>query len=338
MSRRSNLFLLLLLLFLAAPMAAQTATNPCSVPTRVTSADKRSYTTTQKCLVLVDTVRLTKTDTVVKTVTVVRVDTVRVPVVVQPPTTPDTTTPPVVQPPTPSGYTTPNRPSNYTKTVSDLDLGPAMTVPACTGKGNGDERYLAGLSNTWSFFGDCTGGLGSPSRFSFVTVDGRTALRLIFPGTPTTDGTTYGNLGRPLPNVNEVYASYWIKWDAGFEFNPISSKHLRMEKYNGNFLLQASHDNQFLRASDEGIGQPYEPQDGSKPALGFWHQVEVLVKTGNPGTVKVWLDGKLRTSYTNLPVTGPFQTFSIDGHLGGGGTEKTRDSFYWLDRVVVATP
>lgn len=320
-----RLMLLLAMLLIAAPLAAQTATNPCSVPTRTTSADKKSYTTTQKCLVAVDTVRVTKTDTVVKTVTVVRVDTVRVPV--QPPTTPDTTTPPVVQPP-PTSAATPNRPASFTKTVADFGFD--VAVPS----GCGNERTVS-AAPLWSVIYDC--GDNGASNWTRTTVDGRTVWQMRQAAGSWTDGHGTGNVGLPLANVKAAYVSVWVKWDAQYESHPISTKFLEFEGA-GNCLGQYRHDNNFLRSACEAIQQAYEPQNGAEPTRGVWHQIEWLMQAGSPGTAKIWLDGQLRTSYTNLPVVGPFSAFKIVGHLGGGGMTKTRDSFYWLDRVVVATP
>lgn len=236
-------------------------------------------------------------------------------------------------PPPPSGGTFANKPSNYTRVLSELDM--SMAVPS----GAGNERYVPGLNNVWSVIYDGSGTSNWTRMDDPTAPHSRSSVwQLRFPKGTWSDGHGSGNLGRALPNVNEVYVSYWIKWDSQFEFHTISSKHLRFEKSNGNFLIQARHNNNYFRASDEGIGTAYEPQDGSQPALGVWHQVEVLVRTGSPGTVKVWIDGQIRTNYTNLPVTGPFRAFSIDGHLGGGGMTKTRDSFYWIDHLYIATP
>lgn len=229
-----------------------------------------------------------------------------------------------------------NWPQNYTRIIADLDLGPNLKPGPCTGRPNGDERFIDGLNMTWSTIFDCWAP-GQPSHWTPVVEDGRTAWRLLYPIGDPSQPLGAGNLGRPLPNLKEVFIAYWVKWDRAFEFHSISTKHIRLQKSNGNFLVQASHNRDFLRASDEGIGQAYEPQNGSMPTLGTWHLVEVLIRVGSPGTVRIWLDGQLRTNYTSLPVTGPFQTISFDGHLGGGASRKTRESWIWYDRIFVAT-
>lgn len=251
-----------------------------------------------------------------------------------PPAPPASTTAASAAPPAPGTF--PNWPQNYTRIIADLDLGPNLKPGPCTGRPNGDERFIDGLGMTWSTIFDCPAA-GQPSRWTPMVEDGRTAWRLLYPIGDPSQPLGAGNIGRPLPNLNEVYIAYWVKWDRFFEFHSVSTKHIRLQKSNGNFLVQASHNRDFLRASDEGIGQAYEPQNGSMPALGVWHLVEVLLRVGSPGTVQVWLDGQLRTNYRSFPVTGPFQTISFDGHLGGGASRKTRESWIWYDRIFVAT-
>lgn len=229
----------------------------------------------------------------------------------------------------------PHRPANYTTVIPGLNFSQA--VPA----GGGNERYLASPSNAWSVIFDADGSGGSNfSQVTDPTAPGSPAdvWRLRFAAGTWSSGHSIGYLGRALPSVNEVYISFWIKWDPQFEFNTISTKLVRLQVPGGYVLIQARHSADYLRASDESIGQAYEPQNGAQPALGVWHQVEIQLIRGDPGTVRVWVDGQLRTSYTNLPVSGPFSTLSIDGHLGGGGMTKVRDSFYWLDDVFIATP
>jgi len=240
----------------------------------------------------------------------------------------------------PAGGSYPNRPANFTTVISDLNLN--QDVPAGSG-----ERFVAGLGNTWSVIYDGDGSGGSNfSRATDATAPQSPSgvWRLHVPGgtygTPGSGGGhSFGSLGRPLPNVQQVYVSVHVKWSNPYTNNPISTKWLRFEDgAGGNLLIQYSHNNDFLRASDESIGQAYEPQNGSRPTLGVWHQVEVLLMQGNPGTVRVWVDGQLRTNYTNLRVnTVPWNAFSLDAYFGGGGTAIPQDQDYWIDHVFIAT-
>ncbi len=226
--------------------------------------------------------------------------------------------------------------------ISELDMSQA--VPGGTG-----ERYLAGLGNTWSVIYDDWGSGSHWEQTTDATAPGSPASvwRLNMPagsyggGVPGSgSGTDFGAIGRPLPDLHEVYISEWIKWDPTFEFHPISTKHMRLDQtgHTQAFLLQASHNSEFLRASDEEIGQAYDPTISTMPTLGIWHQLEVLLVAGDPGTVKIWLDGVLRTDHSDAPLTGPFSTLQIDGYFGGGGMVKTVDSYYEIDHIFIAAP
>jgi hypothetical protein len=238
----------------------------------------------------------------------------------------------------------PNRPANYTRVIGELDM--SQPIPAGTG-----ERYLAGLGNTWSVIYDVWGSGTHWQQTTDATPPGSvspgTVWKLNMPagsyggGVPGVGGgTDFGAIGRPLPNLGELYISEWIKWDPTFEFHPISTKHMRLDQagHTQAFLLQASHNDEFLRSSDEEIGQAYDPQISTMPTRGVWHQLEVVLKAGNPGTVKIWLDGVLRTNYNNRPLTGPFSTLQIDGYFGGGGMIKLVNSYYEIDHLLIAAP
>lgn len=321
---RRTIGLIGLLLLLASPLAAQKADT---------------VTTTKRDSVPVYNVTQTITRTITKTVTVH--DTVKVPTppVVTPP--PVDSSPPVVTPPGNGSY--PNRPASYTKVLGEMDFSQA--VPP----GSAYERYLTGQT-IWSVVSDADASGSNWSVVSDPTAPRSPAsvwqLRMkkgtYGGGVPGVGGGTgFGQIGRPI-NSSAVYASFWIKWSAGFRFHDVSQKMVRMDMSGAGqaFLLQTKHDGAYFRASDEQAGIAYEPQDGSAPSTGVWHQVELLVVRGNPGTVKVWVDGKPRISYTNLPVagTGNFMTFSIDSYMGGGGMVLPADQSFTLDHLFVAGP
>ena len=156
------------------------------------------------------------------------------------------------------------------------------------------------------------------------------------PGT-WTDGHGCGNVSPPpFAATNELYISLWVKWDNNYEWHPISNKFLRIGSKN--FIVQSLESGRWLTPHQLSNDQLFMPRDNSPIQLGVWHQLEILLKRGVPGTVRVWLDGQLRTDHTDLALNDQLDWFSIDSHLGGGGMTKTRDSYRWIDHVFLAKP
>ena len=220
------------------------------------------------------------------------------------------------------------------------------------GGGSGAERYLPTPDNDWKVIYD-NNNEGTGSNFSRIVDSSapqsppyvwqlRQQAGTYGGGVPGSgEGKGWGNLNHLLPHAQGYYLSVWIKWSANYYGQPVSHKWLFNELPGGGFYIQYNHQNHFLRASDEAIQTPYEPQVGTRPTLGEWHHVEAVVIRGKPGIVKIWLDGQLRTDYADLPVATTaryFTALSISGHIGGGGYVLPEDQFYWMDHIFIATP
>jgi hypothetical protein len=240
-----------------------------------------------------------------------------------------------VPPPSQSGFY-PNRPSNYTTVLAEFDG--SATVPP----NPGTDRPIAGTS-WWTIYDNAPDGTSDWTKVSDPTApqSGPDVWRLRFyPGTWDI-GHGFGNLYTNLPATNrELYLSLQIKWDSQFEWNT-STKLLWFDA--GAILFPVLESNNWLNADMLGLTTPmwYNPQFNSPVTLGVWHHIELVLKRGNPGTIQIWMDGVLRTNYTSANVPEPNNSwahFLLTGHLGGGGMTKLRDSYYWIDHILIAAP
>lgn len=267
------------------------------------------------------------------------------------PTPAPTPTPAPVDTTKPAVGAYPNRPATYSKVVGELDM--AQAIPASVGGSN--ERPLTGgkITGAWTI----VGGDGTVTRQSDASAPGSApnVWRVLMPAgsaggscdpgvengcaTGTGSSTGYGRWGLPI-NANTLYASLWVKWSPNFWFQQVSQKFLRLDIAGGAqaLLIQASHNGVFLRASNEQLGQAYEPRIGTQPSRGVWHQVEILVTRGANGSLKAWLDGQLRLDYTGAMATlGPFSTFEVHSEMGGGSALLVADQWFAVDHVFLAT-
>jgi hypothetical protein len=238
-----------------------------------------------------------------------------------------------------------NKPASYTTVISDFNL--SAPVPA----GGNTERVIAGTPWSVIYDGDPNTG-GSTSNFSLVSdpsapmsPNGIWQLRERA-GTwgdppPGPNGYGWGNLGVDVPNVTKLYACWYTKWSNPFFFHPISHKYVNLFASNGQlFLVQLRHNEQYFEAADVVPGNYLTPQVNGAPSLNAWHRQELQVEVGNPGIVRIWIDGQLRTQYTNQPIL-PGQTissFGLYGHLGGGGYTLPVDQYQSYDHIYIATP
>lgn len=336
-------FLLLCLLVLAAPLSAQVPTCTSSKTTRVVAKGTQWVGGVLKTwYVSSDSVAGTcsKFPSVTVHDTVFRVDTVRVVVhdtvaPTPPPPPPVDTTPPAV-----GSY--PPRPATYTKVLAEFSG--SCPVPA----GSAYELAISGCA-PWTIVGnanvsqvDDATDPGSPPKVWRVTMPAGGGGCTPAAGengcaTGTGSSTGYGRWGLPI-NSATVYASVWVKYSPNFWFQQVSQKFLRLDMAGasqGSFLIQASHNGDYLRSSDENAGIAYDPTITTQPTRGVWHQVEVLLIRGK--SIQVWLDGQLRVSKTgNIAPTGNFTTFELHSEMGGGSFRLLSEQWFQIGHVLVA--
>lgn len=235
-------------------------------------------------------------------------------------------------------------------TFAEINLN--MAVPS----GSPTERLIPGGGNWHIIFDDLGApagggpGLGvshSPtSNFSLITdatepASPSGAWNLWQAAGIYTDGHGHGNIGIPVTSTNRMYGCYSCRWNTGYNWHAISNKHINLEVSGGSpWLIQSfigTGGGMWMRAEDLNLGIGYNPQINTALTLGVWHILEFQVEAGTPGVVKVWVDGELRTNYTNLNVQGPFISFGIYGHRGGGGETNPSDCSYDLGHIYIAT-
>lgn len=235
-----------------------------------------------------------------------------------------------------------HRPAGYNNILPEFDFSAA--VPA----GGGTERSIAGTA--WSVIYDGDGAGGS----NFSKVSDPTA-----PHSPSDvwrlrqaagdygtlgggQGHGFGNVFRDLPaNTTALYACWFMKLSNPYYLHPVSHKYVNIFTSTGNgILVQLLRSNNYFEALDVSADHPFTPQINLPPALGVWHLQEIQIATGNPGIIRVWIDGQLRTEYTTLPVEpgARLDSFGLFGHLGGGGFDLAADQYQYFDHILIAIP
>ena len=339
--------LLFLFVLLAAPLAAQTAPNPgCTAafdpPNVGFLKDSTRYTATRiirfysitnmglwiTCPTVLP-VDSTAYNAALATIGALR-DTITALRAATPPPAPvDSATLP---PPAPTGSNTPNRPANYTRVVSDYaftEAPPTTSNDQCFG------------SAGWCMIG---GGTSVVRRLTDATAPN--ADKTVWEQTYAPGGGGENAAGIFYRNDagvagTKLYASVWVWYSPGFEWNTVSQKFLYWES--GNLLLQQDHNGVPLSMY---IGAPgydvvYDPNQGCALSLsafeGKWRLVEWQVERGSPGLLRVWFDGKLCSDYkVTVPPNGN-QEFNLNSTWGGGG-QRSRTSFRRVDHLLIATP
>lgn len=221
-----------------------------------------------------------------------------------------------------------NRPANYTTEISDYAFDEA--VPG----NNTDQSFGTG---GWSMIGgaditiesDATAPASPPEVLQWLYADGGTA------------GESVGNIYRSIStSISELYVAFSIWHDANFEWNTISNKLFYWE--DGNIILQSRHNDTFLSVFIGALDVSYDP-NGYDPVQsdfdGKWANIEYIIKRGNPGLLKIWLNGVLvMNRAVEVPAVSSFSELKIDSTWGGATANRTRDSFRRIDHILIAHP
>jgi len=226
-------------------------------------------------------------------------------------------------PPPSGGGQYPNRPANYTRVLNDYGFNDP--VPTAMDGALGSSGWAA----SWN-----SAGLTRRGTASDAPVSPSSVLEWAFTRAGTVSGGGVGNIGRGLPSVNQIYVAFWMKHDSQFEFHPISNKLLYLEP--GNLILQTRMwESNWFTINNGGGGGEYRATGYTLP-LGRWVQVEYLVDAVN-NRIRLWADGRLVVDVA-ANLAGGYRELKLDSTWGGSGGTKTRDSFRWIDHILVATP
>lgn len=184
----------------------------------------------------------------------------------------------------------------------------------------------------------------------------------IFPvGTPGGGGGI--SPGRPdyyFPSSSmptEVYVGLWAKLSSPYQphssgvqklmyitdNNDISFSAMWLEIYGTQAPMRVSMVDQFTVACPTVRFDPNVTQTPINP--GEWHRYEVDFKmasssSANDGTMRVWVDGVLNISATNVCSLGSgsnrLERVALSGMWGGAGDTKTETDFLWYDHTRVS--
>jgi len=151
-------------------------------------------------------------------------------------------------------------------------------------------------------------------------------------------GGGVGNLVHDLAgNASEVYVAFSMWHDSNFEWNSISNKMLYLEP--GNILVESQVYGQALVGYIGSIGGIYYPSIVQSWPMGGWASIEVQIRRGTNGLLRVWKNGVLVLDRAlSIPTTTSLQELKLDTTWGGQTGPKTRDSYRRIDHVFVATP
>lgn len=259
-------------------------------------------------------------------------DTVYLPAPVPPPAPPPSppppppSPPPAPPPPPPTGGDrTPNLPSGW-RTISDYGFSDVI------GTGQDSQLGSSGWLISWNSAGLTTRGSDPTAPISPAAV----AQWHFNAGRPSGGGV--GNIGRPIPRTDRVYVAFWVKHDPNYEFNPNDNKMLIFEP--GHILVQSRRwATNYLLTEFAGAQVEFRPNivPNYTLPLGRYVRIEVLIDAV-ADRFRVWADGVLVTDVTDSRISGGINEVKLDSTWGGASGPSTRDSYRWVDHIVVAVP
>lgn len=246
----------------------------------------------------------------------------------------------------PSGGPYPHRPANFTNS-REIDF--SQVVPTYTDPQN--SHAIVGATGWYTTYDTDGAGGSNFSRLSDAAAPRSPSgvWQMHFqPGTYAS-GHGSGNIWTDIPgSPTAVYISVWHKVDPNFVWHPISNKFLWLSP--GQILVQIEGSGKWLHGQNLNASQWLDPSPANLNGAvlltykndpvtrGVWHHYEVVIDKA-ARTFKIWMDGDLKTSATNLTFAeGYFSQFNFTAHRGGGGETLTRDVYWYYDHVTVAWP
>lgn len=263
-----------------------------------------------------------------------RLDTPAAPVTPPPPPppappAPPPPPPPAPPPPPPSTGLYPNRPSTFTRIVTDYAMN------ALPPGGTWADRSI-GDGSGWGIVGNPTrvSDAGDPLSPSWV-------MQWTYPagqGTPTTSFSA-GKIYHSLPNATEFYIAFSVWHDPSFEWNAVSNKLVMLFGENTDIAFQSRHNATYWNIIDQKNDVSYDPNvsPGTNPT-GRWVKVEYQFRLGAGGYLKMWTDGNLVHNRTGTNFQNTANEIALDGTWGGGNGPSRRTSTRRIGHIFIATP
>jgi uncharacterized protein YjdB len=228
----------------------------------------------------------------------------------------------------PSGYTLPNRPSNWNELNS---YGFHENFPTT----NGWQRVG---SSAW--FTHNPG--GHLSRRSDASATNGYAFEARYP-VGLNGGYSVGNIGLELPSPrSRFYLAFRMKHSDPFVFHGASNKLIILSTVNTSMWAHfqiAWGELVFQRAGQT----PWSPNMVSSSVAAsvtqrnVWKLVELLYDAP-AGRIRWWVDGVLHGDHSGLTLPHDMYWLSVDSTWGGSGGTIQTTQYRWLDWIYVATP
>jgi trimeric autotransporter adhesin len=227
--------------------------------------------------------------------------------------------------PPPSG-TWPNQPTGWT-VINDYDMHALNNGGWTNGYPSDISAGLIGVTS------DATGPYSPPSVWQFA-----------FPIGYTGGGAPLEYL--TFASTNVAYMGFYWKPSNPWQGHPSGVNKIVEFRDNtagfGSYFLKMlgtapPYHTEVTFETDQPTVNYDENQDTTPVALGQWHLMEFLVD-GNSNTVKWWMDGKLKGSYSGVHYGGAFMQAEVTPIWGGINGTKTENDFYWFDHVHISKP
>jgi hypothetical protein len=243
----------------------------------------------------------------------------------------------------------PNRPPSFTNSA-EIDFSQA--IPGSPGS----DRPISGAPGWAMIYDNADGGGSNFSEISDASAPlspsgvwqahwapGSYGGGVIGSGS----GHGIGNVYYTLPSPTALYGSIRIKFDANYAWHPISNKFVFLSP--DAILVQLDEGGNWLHGEVLDAGVWLDPNNADTPSSvaistwrndpisrGVWHHVEFVVDRA-AGTFKIWLDGSLKTSASNIVFpSSTFTEFNLTAFRGGGGETISQDMYWYYDHAFIA--
>jgi hypothetical protein len=143
-----------------------------------------------------------------------------------------------------------------------------------------------------------------------------------------------------FPYTGEVFTRFWVKIDADmdvpgdetgpkiFKWGTFTPNEIYIyPRMTDGEIVEAPNNNTGLAGGDPAIMSTFSGSSNSTVfPRGTWHKIEHYMKTGNPGTITLWVDDKLCKTWTiNTDVGGRWYPLHLASNWSGGAKPGGRD-------------
>jgi hypothetical protein len=163
-------------------------------------------------------------------------------------------------------------------------------------------------------------------------------------------GGTEARYALPAPyQRNEVYVGYYVQVNPTWQGHSSAINKMIFLADGENAGVFSAMWYEMYGSGSQPLGLYVVNQSGSGPAgmhenltpvtftRGVWHKVEVYQKQGQPGVVRVWVDGILAIDRADVYTrAAPIQIVQISGIWGGVGDTKVGTDYMRFDRIHIS--